>query len=292
MLVGWLVGSIGSWKKLDVDINFTKKDQVKSNHGQGGTVKKVGGTNNKGSGRSKGDLHKKSTRAGGRHRNGNKKTGDTPETNPNWREKSSSSSSSSSGNKHHHHRRYYHQQQHQHQHQHQQPEVLEQIKTNAVKQIEYFFSMEELVKNVFLRRHMDVDGYLPAAIVFNFPSVAKFGLPYPDLLTAVSQKSTKVDVDFINECLRVHGDYKKWLFPNQDGSYGCPKWLKQVQDTQITNDETTPTSTKEEEAQQQQQQQLHVQMSSEQEKHESKLKDAGSPPDLTMTDSDTDHDSR
>ena len=279
-----------SWKKLDVDINFTK-DQGKSN-GQGGNpgnAKKVGGANkgspSGGNNRAKGDSYKKSARGsgarGGRYR-GNKKTGDTPETNPNWREKSSGSKN----------RRYYQA------YQQPSPELLEQMKTEAVKQIEYFFSTEELVKNVFLRRHMDVDGYLPAAIVFNFPSVAGFGLPYPDLLTAVSEKSKKVDVDFVNECLRVHGEYKKWLFPNDDGSYGCPKWLKQVdveesaehsqcnetKEPVIT--EETPTSTKEVE------QQLHVEMSSEQGKHDSKLKDAGSPPDLTMTDSDTDHDSR
>lgn len=100
-------------------------------------------------------------------------------------------------------------------------------KLAAVKQIEYFFSTDELVKNVFMRKHMDVDGYLPAAIVFNFPSVLSYCVPYYDLLEAL-KLSKMVEVDFENECLRVKGGeekYKRWLFPNPDGTYGCPKWI-------------------------------------------------------------------
>jgi La domain. len=101
------------------------------------------------------------------------------------------------------------------------------IRRDAVKQVEYFFSVDELVKNIFMRKHMDVDGFLPAAIVFNFPSVLSYCVPYYDLLEALKVSKT-VEVDFENECLRVKGGeehYKRWLFPNPDGTLGCPKWI-------------------------------------------------------------------
>ena len=58
-----------------------------------------------------------------------------------------------------------------------------------------------------------------------------FGIPYYDLLEAL-KTSEFVDVDAENECLRVKGvcgeeDYKKWLFPNDDGTLGCAKWVKE-----------------------------------------------------------------
>lgn len=104
---------------------------------------------------------------------------------------------------------------------------LTALKHAAVKQVEYFFSIDELIKNVYMRKHMDVDGFLPAAIVFNFPSVLSFCVPYYDLLDALKD-SESVEVNFENECLRVKGgeeQYKRWLFPNPDGTYGCPKWI-------------------------------------------------------------------
>jgi len=106
-------------------------------------------------------------------------------------------------------------------------EELAAYKIAAVKQVEYFFSTGELIKNIFMRNQMDVEGYLPAAIVFNFPSVLSFSVPYYDMLEALKE-SKSVQVDYKNECLRLKGrddEYKKWLFPNGDGTFGCPKWF-------------------------------------------------------------------
>jgi len=294
----------GSWKKLDVDISFNKDQPQSSSSTTDTESRKKGGDATKSSSsvastiKSKGDPPKKGGRGnsgrGGRNRGNNKREGDTAETNSNWREKSESSKNPT----------YYQA------YQPPSPEVIEQMKVEAVKQIEYFFSTEELVKNVFLRRHMDIEGYLPAAIVFNFPSVARFGLPYDDLLAAVSEKSDKVDVDSNNDCLRVQDDYKKWLFPNDDGTIGCPKWLKQVEEA-VTNDQKdslqsdenqdpknkveTPTQ-KDEESEKQLVTDIistkEDQKLNEKAEDNSKNEVVSSPPELTMTDSDTDHESR
>lgn len=104
---------------------------------------------------------------------------------------------------------------------------LAAYKNAAVAQVNYFFSTDELIKNIYMRNQMDVEGYLPAAIVFNFPSVLSFSVPYYDLLEALKE-SKIVEVDYDNECLRLKGtkeEYKKWLFPNGDGTFGCPKWF-------------------------------------------------------------------
>lgn len=92
---------------------------------------------------------------------------------------------------------------------------------------------------------MDCCGYVPFAIVHNFPSILSFHLPYMELLTAIHDLSKKIEVDFENECVRIKcksststssddGEvddevaWKKWLFPNPDGTLGCPRWIKEA----------------------------------------------------------------
>ena len=104
-------------------------------------------------------------------------------------------------------------------------------------QVEYYFSTTELAKNVFLRKYMDGCGYVPFAIVYNFPSILSFHIPYSELLDGVNVLSKKLDVDLVNECVRIkyksdsteqgEDPHKKWLFPNPDGSLGCPRWIKE-----------------------------------------------------------------
>ncbi len=108
------------------------------------------------------------------------------------------------------------------------PEEWEAFKKSAVMQVEYFFTVDELVKNIYLRKQMDVEGYLPAAIVFNFPSVLAHCIPYYDLLEAIQVNSETIEVDMTNECLRIKGEdnYKRWLMPNGDGTFGVTKWIK------------------------------------------------------------------
>lgn len=121
---------------------------------------------------------------------------------------------------------------------------ITKLKPKAVAQVEYFFSTTELAKNVFVRSYMDCAGFVPFAIVHNFPSISSYQIPYMDLLVAVGDLSRKVEVDLINECVRIKSTsskaenkndeeqdaiYKKWLFPNPDGTLGCPRWIKEVE---------------------------------------------------------------
>lgn len=110
------------------------------------------------------------------------------------------------------------------------PAELEQFKIALVCQVEYFFSDDELCRNTFLRKHMDCDGFAPAAMIFNFPSIAAYCFHYYDLLTILSEKSSFLEIDQVNETLRRRDDYRKWLHPNGEGGFGCPRWIKQAED--------------------------------------------------------------
>ena len=116
------------------------------------------------------------------------------------------------------------------------PSQLQIAKTEATKQIEYFFSDNELCRNTFLRQNMDVEGYLPAAMVFNFPSVVMYGVPYFDLMDYLKEFSEVLEVDVVNETMRVRVGWEKWLYPNGEGGFGCPRWIKQ-QEEQVVEDE-------------------------------------------------------
>lgn len=218
-------GKRGEWKKLDVEVSFNKNTQAgggrrggrgHADHKKNANKPEPSSTqNSKPSHPPKNsNYHNQHRRKnGGGGRGGHGRSGDTPDSNLNWRERKDKKY-----NKHHGSVIYSF------------PELTEeQLKaatTKAVAQVEFFFGNDELCRNTFLRNHMDTEGYLPAAIVFNFPSVVKLSVPYDVLLNAVSS-SEALEVDFANETLRLRHNFEKWLFPNGEGGFGCPRWIKQ-----------------------------------------------------------------
>ena len=165
------------------------------------------------------------------------------------------------------------------------PQQLAKRKSKAVAQVEYFFSASELAKNAFLRRHMDCCGYLPFGIMYNFPSVLAFRVPYMDFLHAVNDTSEKLEIDLENECVRIkcpadseggEDAYKKWLFPNPDGTLGCARWIKDTSFVGVEEEEGSSTEQSNSELD-------IVHGSSAQSAKPTKM------PDLAMTDSDTDN---
>lgn len=104
------------------------------------------------------------------------------------------------------------------------------------QQIDYYFSLENLVKDVFLRKYMDLEGWLPLSLILNFKRVKIILNGIHDL---VDNDNTKEIDDLILESvkkcknllikfndnhnsktskldsvyLKVEKDYEKWLFP-------------------------------------------------------------------------------
>ena len=60
-----------------------------------------------------------------------------------------------------------------------------------------------------------------------FQKYPKHRFSYEKLLEAVSS-STILEVDKVNETVRLRENYQKWLYPNNEGGFGYPRWIKQA----------------------------------------------------------------
>jgi la-related protein 1 len=99
----------------------------------------------------------------------------------------------------------------------------------AKEQIEFYFSPDNLVRDIFLRQHMDVDGFVPLAFVGSFQAVYSVHQDYVSLLDAMKE-SELVELDLENEKVRLRDGWQKWLWPNADGGYGVPRYIKAAMD--------------------------------------------------------------
>ncbi|KAL2503939.1 La-related protein 1C [Abeliophyllum distichum] len=79
-----------------------------------------------------------------------------------------------------------------------------------VKQIDYYFSEENLVKDNFLRSNMDDQGWVPITLIASFPRVQQLTYDVSLILDSL-RNSTIVEVQ--GDKLRRRNEWKKWL-PN------------------------------------------------------------------------------
>lgn len=85
------------------------------------------------------------------------------------------------------------------------------------------------MRDIFLRQHMDVDGFVPLAFVGSFQAVFAAHQDYPSLLEAMKD-SESVELDAANEKVRLRDGWQKWLWPNADGGYGVPRYIKAAEE--------------------------------------------------------------
>lgn len=104
------------------------------------------------------------------------------------------------------------------------------------QQIDYYFSLENLIKDIFLRKHMhEQDGWVPLSLILNFKRVKiilngiqnSSDLPNVDqdaVVLASLDHCKNLDIDYVNSKtketatvadinLRVKDNYKQWLLP-------------------------------------------------------------------------------
>ncbi|XP_073497674.1 la-related protein 1B isoform X2 [Phyllobates terribilis] len=84
------------------------------------------------------------------------------------------------------------------------------LKEYLKRQIEYYFSSENLEKDFFLRRQMDSQGFLPVALVAGFYRVQTLTTDIA-LICEALKNSTEVEV--INQKIRRKVDPEKWPIP-------------------------------------------------------------------------------
>ncbi|KAG7387267.1 hypothetical protein PHYBOEH_008327 [Phytophthora boehmeriae] len=105
----------------------------------------------------------------------------------------------------------------------------------AKNQIEFYFTSDNLVRDIFLRQHMDVDGFVPLAFVGSFQAVYSVHQDYESLLEAMKSSET-IELDEQNEKIRLREGWQKWVWPNAEGGYGVPRYIKVAEEDAPTED--------------------------------------------------------
>ncbi|PKA60132.1 hypothetical protein AXF42_Ash009816 [Apostasia shenzhenica] len=83
-------------------------------------------------------------------------------------------------------------------------------RTMLLKQIEYYFSQDNLCKDLYLRQNMDKQGWVPISLIASFNKVKRLTNSIQYLVDTV-QLSSVVEVQ--GEKLRKRNDWKTWLLP-------------------------------------------------------------------------------
>uniref|UniRef100_A0A0N5B1D6 La-related protein 1 n=1 Tax=Syphacia muris TaxID=451379 RepID=A0A0N5B1D6_9BILA len=89
------------------------------------------------------------------------------------------------------------------------PLTTEGLKDHLRKQIEYYFSAENLQKDFYLRRKMDEDGYLPISLIAGFPRVRTLTSDV-DLIMAGIKKSDKIEISADDLKVRPKDNPQQW----------------------------------------------------------------------------------
>ncbi|KAM4809128.1 la-related protein 1B isoform 2-T2 [Rhinophrynus dorsalis] len=84
------------------------------------------------------------------------------------------------------------------------------LKEYLKRQIEYYFSLENLERDFFLRRKMDVEGFLPLSLIAGFHRVQSLTTDI-DLICKALKNSTEVEI--VDQKIRKKVDPEKWPIP-------------------------------------------------------------------------------
>lgn len=82
-----------------------------------------------------------------------------------------------------------------------------------LKQIEYYFSSENLVKDLYLRSHMDELGWVPITLIAGFQRVKDLTNNIPYILDTL-RYSPLIEVQ--GEKIRIRNDWMMWMLPKRD----------------------------------------------------------------------------
>lgn len=88
-----------------------------------------------------------------------------------------------------------------------------------LRQIEYYFSNENLVKDTYLRERMDRQGWAPVSVIAGFRRVEDLTREIPnriDYIIDTLRFSAIVEVQ--GYTLRRRGDWENWLIPREDSA--------------------------------------------------------------------------
>lgn len=98
------------------------------------------------------------------------------------------------------------------------PEYLALMHTTLKSQIEYYFSKENLPKDLFLKSKMDAQGFVPMDVIGNFPRIRQISGQNLDFVREACADSQ--DIDYVlgdgKELLRRREGWQKYLVPEDN----------------------------------------------------------------------------
>jgi len=90
-------------------------------------------------------------------------------------------------------------------------QLSEDSKDGLRRQVEFYFSTNNLCKDLFLRQHMDPEGWTSLALIAEFPMVRRFKVSLKTLIEVVSGSSIfEINEDKQKLRLADEGERKKW----------------------------------------------------------------------------------
>jgi len=84
----------------------------------------------------------------------------------------------------------------------------EALNEAILRQLEYYFSIDNLCKDLFLRSHMDEEGWVDISVIANFNRVRSLGCETSTLLELLSKSEV---IELKDTKLRAKNDWKTWL---------------------------------------------------------------------------------
>lgn len=87
------------------------------------------------------------------------------------------------------------------------------VMTQVRQQIEYYFGQENLVKDDYLRRQMNEDGWVPIAVIAGFPQVRKKTTDMAIILEAINASSV-IEINSDGMHVRLVEQPRIWPLPN------------------------------------------------------------------------------
>lgn len=86
-----------------------------------------------------------------------------------------------------------------------------QLHSKIVNQIDYYFSNENLVKDIFLRKNMDAQGWVPITLIAGFKKVMDLTDNIQLIIDAIRTSSV---VEVQGDKIRRQNDWEKWIMPS------------------------------------------------------------------------------
>lgn len=93
---------------------------------------------------------------------------------------------------------------------------------NLRYQMEFYFGIDNLCKDMYLRRNMDEEGWVTLPLVAGFNRIRNITVD-PHLILEAVTDSDVIELDAINVRIRAKHGWERWVLPkNQDGVPGGP----------------------------------------------------------------------